>query len=44
MENLTSFEIALAIVLVPILVIGIINFIWNISLKHYEDDKEWKLD
>ena len=32
--NLTQFEIALIIVLMPILIIGICNFIWNISLKH----------
>ena len=32
--NLTQFEIALVIVLMPVLIIGICNFIWNISLKH----------
>ena len=34
MAHLTLFELALVIVAVPVLVIGTINFIWNISLKH----------
>ena len=44
MAHLTSFEIALVVVAIPFLVVGTINFIQNISLKHYKDDKLWKLD
>ena len=44
MSHLTLFEIALVIVAVPVLVTGMINFIWNITLKHYKDDKSWKQD
>lgn len=39
MAHLTSFEIALVIVAIPFLVIGTINFIRNISLNHYKDNK-----
>ena len=44
MAHLTSFEIALVVVAIPFLIVGTVNFIWNISLKHYKDDKTWKLD
>lgn len=37
MAHLTSFEIALMAVTFPAFIGGIINFIWNISLKHYKD-------
>lgn len=40
MAHLTQFEIALIIVVVPIFIGGIINFIWNISLGHYKDNFE----
>lgn len=36
-QHFTQFEIALTIVLVPMLVVGVINFIWNISLGHWND-------
>ena len=39
MSHLTSFEIALVVVAIPFLLLGTINFIRNISLKHYKDDK-----
>lgn len=35
--HLTQFEIALTIVMVPILFVGIINFILNISLGHHNE-------
>ena len=44
MAHLTSFEIALVVVAIPFLVVGTINFIWKISLKHHKDDKSWKQD
>ncbi len=37
MAHLTQFEIALVILMIPVLLIGISNFLWNISLKHYKD-------
>lgn len=37
MAHLTPFEIVLTIVMIPMLVVGVINFIWNISLRHYKD-------
>ena len=40
MAHLTQFEIALVIVAIPFLIVGTLNFIWNISLKHYKDLEE----
>lgn len=44
MAHLTSFEIALVVVSILILFIGTINFIWNITLEHYKDNKLCKQD
>lgn len=37
MGYLTEFELALVIVAVPVLFVGIVNFIWMISLNHLND-------
>ena len=39
MVHLTQFEIALVIVMVPMLIVGVLNFIWNISLGHYKGEE-----
>lgn len=36
MEHLTSFELALVAVAAPVYVIGVVKFVWMISLGHFE--------